>query len=93
FVFISDKTSYQLQWYTPGAFAPPAARLYQNWISEFGDRNKSVMGFLDGSMRYQELWTPRGVYPAGFVATIPNSLDAFSDVRSHIAPDYTFLLP
>ncbi|MFN8744725.1 MAG: type II secretion system protein [Phycisphaerales bacterium] len=93
FVFISDKTSYQFQWNTPGAFAPPAARLYQNWISEFGDRNKSVMGFLDGSMRYQELWTPRGVYPAGFVATIPNSLDAFSDVRSHIAPDYTFLLP
>lgn len=93
FVFISDKTSFQFQWNTPGAFDPPSSRLYQNWISEFGDRNKSVMGFLDGSMRYEELWTPRGVYPAGFHATIPNNRDAYRSVRSYFAPDYTFLLP
>ncbi len=93
FVFVSDKTSYQFQWNTPAAFGSPEARAYQDWISEFGDRNKSVMGFLDGSMRYEELWTPRGVYPLGFAATVPNSTDAQSRVRSLFAPDYTFLLP
>ncbi len=93
FVFATDKTAYQFQWNTPGAFLPPEAVHYQNWPSEFGDLNKSVMGFLDGSARYQELWTPRGVYPAGFAAAQPPSTDSQAQVRSYFAPEYTFLLP
>jgi prepilin-type N-terminal cleavage/methylation domain-containing protein len=93
FVFMTDKTAFQFQWNTPGAFPAPEMPPYQNWTSEFGDLNKSVMGFLDGSVRYQSLWTPRGVYPAGFVASQPSSSDTVALVRSIYAPDYTFLLP
>lgn len=93
FVYVSDKTAFQFQWNTPNAFNPPAADPYQNWPSEFGDLNKSVMGFLDGSAKYQELWTPRGIYPAGFLAAQPASTDGAFAVRSYFAPDYTFLLP
>lgn len=93
FVFATDKTAFQFQWNTPNAFDPPAAAPFQNWPSEFGDLNKSVMGFLDGSAKYQELWTPRGVYPAGFAEAQPPSTDIQARARSYFAPEYTFLLP
>ncbi len=92
FVFITDKTSFQFQWNAPGGTEAPSAN-YSDWLSEFGDRNKSVMGFLDGSVKYQELWTVRGQYPAGFLATQPVTSDPVLPVRSVFSPEYTFLLP
>mgnify|MGYP002783716110 CR=1 FL=1 len=95
FVFIHDKTSFQFAW-NDGVSngGGPNAPGFQNWKSEFNDLNKSVMGYLDGSARYTELWTPRGVYPAGWAAAnIPNNTDQFRLVRSYVAPEYSMLLP
>ncbi|MFO0082658.1 MAG: type II secretion system protein [Phycisphaerales bacterium] len=93
FVVVTDKTAFQYQWNTPGASDGTSATPYSDWLSEFSDRNKSAMGFLDGSVRYQELWAPRGQYPAGFLATQPVTSDIYLQVRGVYAPDYTFLLP
>lgn len=95
FVFVHDKTAFQFTW-NDGVSngSGPNATGFQNWKSEFNDLNKSVMGYLDGSARYTELWTPRGIYPAGWAAAnIPNNTDSFRLVRSYIAPEYTMLIP
>lgn len=56
FAFLSDQTAVQYLWSSPpnGQPADPAPTA-GSYVSEFGDRDRSVMGFMDGSARYQEI--------------------------------------
>lgn len=92
FVYIQDKTGLQFTHNDAGtlsdSLSPPLSP-FSNWRSEFGDRNFSVLGFIDGSARYTELVRNWAQFPN------PNPYFAEYDARRKglVGPNYNYLVP
>jgi prepilin-type N-terminal cleavage/methylation domain-containing protein len=93
FAYITDKTSAQFHWNDTtntgtDAMSPPLGP-WMNWTSEFGDRNRSMMSFMDGSARYTELIRMWVNFPN------PSPYAPAWDARRRglQGPDYNFLVP
>jgi prepilin-type N-terminal cleavage/methylation domain-containing protein len=92
FVYVTDKTAVQFTWNdttnTGSDTLSPPLGPWMNWTSEFGDRNRSIMAFMDGSARYTELVRMWANFPN------PNPYSPSLDARRRglQGPDYNFLV-
>jgi prepilin-type N-terminal cleavage/methylation domain-containing protein len=98
FILASDKTGHQVTWHGIGSTPPLAPNPGStDWASEFGDRNKTVASFLDGSAKYLQL--VRNFTSKELQAYNATTLNAGTNAgtnagqRCLVGPDYTFLLP
>ncbi len=92
FAYITDKTAAQFHWNdtvnTGNDALSPTLGPWMNWTSEFGDRNRSMMAFMDGSARYTELvrmWV-------NFPNPSPYAPTWDARRRGLMGPDYSFLI-
>jgi prepilin-type N-terminal cleavage/methylation domain-containing protein len=94
FVLVTDKTGHQVPWHALGATTPLAPNPgATDWASEFGDRNKTVATFLDGSSKYTQLVRNYNTNEVrAFNATTFNG-GTNAGQRCLVGPDYSFLLP